>query len=156
MSEPHFKGSTTQLVIAERELVYASGSQPVLIRVHAPELGAVWEGQSWRCGYSVTGLPGIPAFYDGDTFEPEEVWFAGGEDSFAALALALAEIRALLDRVEEDFGVTLVWPPEADLGHMVPKWIPQHYGRAFERHIIDAGEAELSRLIEARRSTTFE
>jgi hypothetical protein len=150
MSTPESKGRTTQPVIAERQLTYASASQPIVITLHAPEKGAVWEGQSWRCGYHVSGLPGVPAFYDGDTFEPDEVWFAGGEDSFEALALALMEIRALLDRVEEEFAVALTWPPQADLGHMVPQWINQHYGRDFEKCVIEAAEQEETRLIAAR------
>ncbi|MDB6035823.1 MAG: hypothetical protein JWM16_6161 [Verrucomicrobiales bacterium] len=62
MSEPQFRGCTAQPIIAERELVYRGGSPPVLIRLHAPELGAVWEGQSWRCGYSVTGYLGSLRF----------------------------------------------------------------------------------------------
>ncbi|MDB6035824.1 MAG: hypothetical protein JWM16_6162 [Verrucomicrobiales bacterium] len=47
--------------------------------------------------------------------------------------------------------MVLAWPPYADLGHMVPRWVSQHYGREFERRIIEAGEVEKARLIQARR-----
>lgn len=49
-----------------------------------------------------------------------EVWFDSGEDSCAALTLVLADVRAMLVRVEEEFNVTYAWPPRADWGHMVP------------------------------------
>ena len=146
MHQPEFLGRTAAPVIAERQLAYGDPPEPIVVRVHAPEPGAVWPGQTWRCGYSVIGLPGIPAFYEGGTPGPDEVWFAGGNDSFAAIVLALKEIRALLDRVEENSGVAIFWPVQAATGHHVPQWVSQDYGRGHEKRVLEVMEQEETRL----------
>ncbi|HEV7957224.1 MAG TPA: hypothetical protein VGP10_08695, partial [Marisediminicola sp.] len=113
--------------------------------------------QTWRCGYALLGLPAIPAIYGpGHDLEPGEVWFAGGDDSFEALKFAFAHTRAMLDRVEEEFGVVYVWPPRADWGHLAPRWVEQEYGRQYEQRLLDVMEQEETRLSETRFPNPYE
>jgi hypothetical protein len=146
------KGTTHQPVIAERQLVRADGSDAdvVTIRIHQPELRHPDAIHPWFCGYAIFGLPGIPEFYGPDVPGPDEVWFGNGEDSFQALALAFADVRALVERVEQEFDVEYTWPARGDWGHMLPRWVTGYYGRQYERRLLDVMEAEETRMVEAR------
>ena len=156
MEQSDFKGSTRQPVVAERQLVARGSANSLTIRVHQPELGTASTGQPWRCGSVLLGLPGIPSFYGPESeLTADEVWFADGEDSLHALLIALADIRSMIDRVEEEFGVQYEWPPRLDWGHMVPQWITQIYGRKFEQHLTDVMLAEAERLINARTPNPY-
>lgn len=153
------KGLTQQPVVAERHLDQSareSTAGSVTIRVHLPECVSTSMGATWRCGYAVFGLPGLPSSYDAElALKAGEVWFAEGEDALQALLVALGGIRSLVDEVEKEFGVVLVWPPRADWGHMLPKWVTQIFGREYERRLLDVMAEEEERMLQERAPNPY-
>jgi hypothetical protein len=130
MSE--FVGTTTQPVIAERELTCIGATRRVTIRVYAPEPEPEPDADDlpWRCAFIVTGLPEVI------TADDDEVVFAIGRDSFEALSGALQGARSCLDRASEKVGLEFSWPAEG--WHTVPHWVPVYWGRRAERRLLDA------------------
>lgn len=150
------KGPTQQPVIAERQLIQVGTNDSLTIHIHQPELGGAVPDWPWRCGFALLGLSAMPAFYGPESALADgDVWFADGQDSFDALMVALLYVRGMIDRVEEEFGVTYAWPVRADWGHMVPHWVTLTYGRAHEQRLLNVMEQEETRLIETRMPNPY-
>lgn len=152
MDETSFKGVTGAPVIAERQLMREGSRDHATIRIHQPELGNTTADMPWRCGYIVEGLPGLPEMYGAEmTLVGGEVWFADGQDSLNALVVALANIRTLIDMVEEEYHCVYVWPLRERGGHMLPAMVTQAYGREHERSLLEAMDRESERILRKRK-----
>lgn len=91
----------------------------------------------WRCDFQVVGLP-------------EELnGHARGLDSLQALIIGLEGLRVYLERTQEP----MTWEEgePGDLG--IPRFIPQGYGVAVEKHLAAVVSDEITRLVEERRGS---
>ena len=85
----------------------------------------------WRCAFDIQGLA-LPVRSE-----------ARGIDSLQALTLAIAGVRLTLSRS----GESLTWD-EGECGdYGIPRYIPQGFGLAVERHLVAKVESELAALV---------
>jgi len=120
-------------VVATRTFRTPSGD-PVVATLYLP---VAIPPDEWRCDFRIVGLP------------QEVTGHARGLDSLQALTIGLEGLRVHLEQTQE----VLTWEDgePGDLG--IPRFIPQGYGLAVEKHLAALVANEVTRLVEAKRGT---
>jgi uncharacterized protein DUF6968 len=98
----------------------------VVIHLGRPRRGSK---AAWECPFLIDGLG------------EKTVQTAPGVDALQALLLAIAGIRANLDRARRE----LTWLDDDELGPDIPRFIPTQYGRLFEERIRQVIERDTDR-----------
>jgi hypothetical protein len=145
------RGTTSQPVIAERQLVRSGSDVPVTIRIYAPEPMPRESDATapWRCAFEILGDDDLAKAVWRTPLAEGEVYFVRGVDSIDVLQQTFIALRGLLDSAAHNLGCELSWPSTwPGNGYGIAYQIQSFHGAAGERRLIEAVERETRKMFD--------